>query len=57
MDIKQLSYFMAVAREESFSRAAEKLGVSQPTLSAAVKKMEEELCVRLFYSFNTKAPD
>lgn len=54
MDIKQLSYFMAVAREESFSRAAEKLGVSQPTLSAAVKKMEEELCVRLFYSFNRK---
>ena len=54
MDIRQLSYFMAVAQEESFSRAAEKLGVSQPTLSTAVKKMEEELCVQLFYSFNRK---
>ena len=41
MEIKQLAYFMAVAREESFSRAAEKLSVSQPTLSVAVKKLEE----------------
>ena len=54
MDIKQISYFMAIAQEESFSRAAEKLGVSQPTLSMAMKKMEDELCVQLFYSFNRK---
>ena len=54
VDIKQISYFMAIAREESFSRAAEKLGVSQPTLSMAVKKLEEELHVQLFYSFNRK---
>lgn len=54
MDIKQISYFMTVAQEESFSRAAEKLGVSQPTLSMAVKKLEEELRVQLFYSFNRK---
>ena len=54
MDIKQLSYFMAIVQEESFSRAAEKLGVSQPTLSMAIKKIEEELCVQLFYSFNRK---
>lgn len=52
MDIKQISYFMAVAQEESFSRAAEKMGVSQPTLSMAVKKLEEEFGVKLFYSFN-----
>lgn len=54
MDIKQLSYFMAVAQEESFSRAAEKLAVSQPTLSMAVKKLEDELGTKLFYSFNRK---
>ena len=54
MDIKQISYFMAIAQEESFSRAAEKLGVSQPTLSMAMKKMEDELCVQLFSSFNRK---
>ena len=54
MDIKQLSYFIAVAQEESFSRAAEKLAVSQPTLSMAVKKLEDELGTNLFYSFNRK---
>ena len=52
MDIKQISYFLAVAREKSFSKAAENLTVSQPTLSVAVKKLEEELGVQLFYSFN-----
>lgn len=54
MDIKQISYFMAVAQEGSFSRAAEKLEVSQPTLSMAVKKLEEELGAELFYSFNRR---
>ena len=54
MDIKQISYFMAVAQEGSFSRAAEKLEVSQPTLSMAVKKLEEELGTELFYSFNRR---
>lgn len=54
MDIKQISYFMAVAQEGSYSRAAEKLAVSQPTLSMAVKKLEEELGAELFYSFNRR---
>lgn len=54
MDIRQISYFMAVAQEGSFSRAAEKLEVSQPTLSMAVKKLEEELGAELFYSFNRR---
>lgn len=54
MDIKQISYFMAVAQEGSFSRAAEKLNVSQPTLSIAVKKLEEELGAPLFYSFDRR---
>lgn len=54
MDIKQISYFMAVAQEGNFSRAAEKLEVSQPTLSMAVKKLEEELGTELFYSFNRR---
>ena len=52
MDIKQISYFLAVAQEKSFSKAAENLTVSQPTLSVAVKKLEEELGVQLFYSFS-----
>lgn len=54
MDIKQLTYFMAVAQEGSYSKAAEKLGISQPTLSIAVKKLEEELGLPLFYTFNRR---
>ena len=54
MDIKQISYFMAVAQEGSYSRAAEKLNVSQPTLSIAVKKLEDELGTRLFYAFDRR---
>lgn len=52
MDIKQLYYFTAVAQAGSYSKAAESLAVSQPTLSVTVKKLEEELGVRLFYAFN-----
>ena len=54
MDIKQLTYFMAVAQEGSYSKAAENLGISQPTLSIAVKKLEEELGLSLFYTFNRR---
>ena len=41
MDIRVLRYFLTVAREESFSHAAEKLFLSQPTLSRQIKDMEE----------------
>lgn len=48
MTLTELRYIVAVARERHFGRAAESCFVSQPTLSAAVKKLEEELEVRLF---------
>lgn len=54
MDLKQLSYFTAIVREGSYSRAAEKLNVSQPALSVAIKKLENELGVKLFYSFDRR---
>jgi LysR family hydrogen peroxide-inducible transcriptional activator len=46
--LTELRYIVAVARERHFGRAAEASFVSQPTLSVAVKKLEEELGVMLF---------
>jgi len=46
--LTELRYIVAVARERHFGRAAEACFVSQPTLSVAVKKLEEELGVVLF---------
>ena len=48
MTLTELRYIVAVARERHFGRAAEICFVSQPTLSVAVKKLEEELGVALF---------
>ncbi|MEO8250739.1 MAG: LysR substrate-binding domain-containing protein [Burkholderiales bacterium] len=48
MTLTELKYVVAVAREKHFGKAAEACFVSQPTLSVAVKKLEEELAVRLF---------
>jgi LysR family hydrogen peroxide-inducible transcriptional activator len=48
MTLTELRYIVAVARERHFGRAAETCFVSQPTLSVAVKKLEEELGLQLF---------
>lgn len=45
--IQQLEYLMALARERHFGRAAESVGVTQPTLSAGIKQLEEMLGVLL----------
>ena len=47
MEFRQLQYFVAVAEEESFSRAAEKMNVSQPSLSKAIQSIEYEYGVTL----------
>lgn len=48
MTLNELRYIVAVARERHFGRAADACFVSQPTLSVAVKKLEEELGLSLF---------
>ena len=48
MNLNELRYIVAVARERHFGRAAEACFVSQPTMSVAVKKLEKELGVLLF---------
>jgi LysR family hydrogen peroxide-inducible transcriptional activator len=48
MTLTELKYIVAVARERHFGKAAEACFVSQPTLSVAIKKLEEELEVKIF---------
>jgi LysR family transcriptional regulator, hydrogen peroxide-inducible genes activator len=48
MEVHQLRYFCAVAETGSFTRAAEREQVAQPSLSQQIMKLEEELSVRLF---------
>ena len=48
MTLSELRYVVAVATEKSFGRAAQRCFVSQPALSVAIQKLEEELDVRLF---------
>ena len=48
MELRTIRYFLAVAREENMTRAAEFLHVTQPTLSKSLKSLEEELGKKLF---------
>lgn len=52
MDLRVLNYFLTVAREENFTRAAQMLHVTQPTLSRQIAQLEEDLGVKLFTRSN-----
>ncbi|TIX45586.1 MAG: LysR family transcriptional regulator, partial [Mesorhizobium sp.] len=46
-DFKDLLWFLAVAEEKSFTRAAAKLGITQSTLSHTIKRLETRMGIRL----------
>lgn len=48
MNLQQLKYIVAINRFRNFAKAADSCNISQPTLSAMLLKLEEELDVRIF---------
>ena len=54
MELRVLEYFLAIAREETISKAAEFLHITQPTLSRQMKDLEDELGKSLFIRGNRK---
>lgn len=54
MEIRVLRYFLTVVREESITKVAEVLHITQPTLSRQLAQLEEDIGVKLFYRGNRK---
>jgi hypothetical protein len=53
MKMHQMSYFLAVCDEKSFTRAAERCGVKQPSITVAIKQLEDEIGSPLFERSNS----
>lgn len=52
MELRVLNYFLVIARESNFTKAAEQLHITQPTLSRQIAQLEEELGAKLFVRSN-----
>ena len=49
MEMRQIQYFVALGEESSFTRVAQRCGVSQPTVTTAIRTLERELGAPLFH--------
>ena len=54
MKIRQIAYFLALCEEQSFTRAARRCGVAQPSLTRAIQLLEQQIGGRLFERTNSR---
>src|SRR4029079_2954205 len=56
MKIRRVTYFLALCEEQSFTRAARRCGVAQPSLTRAIQLLEQDIGGRVFERSNSKVP-